>query len=137
MSIVFRTACRLVVLTAAFHLLTSYCARAQNPSPITVQTTYRKHASAISSIAFSPDDTLVATSAADGSVHVWTTKGGDPLWLLPAGSSTGRSVAISPDGRYVAATTGRVPQSSVTFWSLVNAVARYRLPIAETQKAHV
>lgn len=64
-------------------------------------------------VALSPDGETVATVSAEGIVRVGEVNGGAPHLLIGPGGR-GRAVAFSPDGRWVASTTG----NEVLLWPM-------------------
>ncbi len=72
------------------------------------------HAGRVAGVAFSPDGRLLASSASDGTVHLWDTATGRPQGDPLAGPAAGTTrVAFSPDGRLVAAGGG---DGTVRIW---------------------
>lgn len=93
------------------------------------------------SIAFSADGSLMAVSNYTRDVQVWRLSSGKPeeLYLLCPDESeddgyvaTTTSVAISPDGRFIAA--GDFEDNTIYLWSLANGqlVSRMKYPAAES-----
>jgi WD40 repeat protein/DNA-binding CsgD family transcriptional regulator len=64
------------------------------------------HSSVVWDVVFSPDDTAVATIGFDGAVKLWDVATGVERMTLPGAGNNGREVAFSPDGVYLAVTTG-------------------------------
>jgi eukaryotic-like serine/threonine-protein kinase len=62
--------------------------------------TYRGHASAVTTVAWSPDGTRIASGSKD--VQVWNAKTGEQIFSYDGHSGTVRSVSWSPDSRYIA-----------------------------------
>jgi WD40 repeat protein len=58
--------------------------------------------SPVNSVAFSPDGTLLASGAADGTVCIWEPMTGDLRFVLAGHTDEVRSVAFRPDGMYLA-----------------------------------
>ncbi len=73
------------------------------------------HTRAIQSLAFSPDDQLLATSSDDGTVRVWDVPSGRARAVLSPGVWTVWCVAFSPDGTELLATYS---DGAVRRWSL-------------------
>ena len=68
--------------------------------------TLRGHSSVVWDVVFSPDATAVATIGFDGAVKLWDVAAGVERMTLPGAGNNGREVAFSPDGVYLAVTTG-------------------------------
>jgi WD40 repeat protein/serine/threonine protein kinase len=64
------------------------------------------HSSVVWDVVFSPDDTQVATIGFDGAVKLWDVATGVERMTLPGVGNNGREVAFSPNGVYLAVTTG-------------------------------
>jgi len=64
------------------------------------------HSSVVWDVVFSPDATAVATIGFDGAVKLWDVAAGVERMTLPGVGNNGREVAFSPDGVYLAVTTG-------------------------------
>jgi len=60
------------------------------------------HSSAVESVAFSPDNTLVASGSGDGTVKLWRVSDGVLIRTLVGHTDLVYSVAFSPDGRMIA-----------------------------------
>jgi WD40 repeat protein len=67
---------------------------------------FKGHTSAVSSIAFSPDGTRIASGSFDRSMHVWSADTGNVVFGPPdcfLGHTGGiRCVVYSPDGKWIA-----------------------------------
>jgi WD40 repeat protein/serine/threonine protein kinase len=64
------------------------------------------HGSAVWDAVFSVDDRQVATISFDGTVKLWDLESETEVLTLPGEGNNGREVAFSPDGKYLAASTG-------------------------------
>ncbi|KAF9147678.1 hypothetical protein BG015_010644 [Linnemannia schmuckeri] len=60
------------------------------------------HHDKVTSIAYSPDGTLIATASKDTTIRIWSTLLGNALYLLIGHSETVKSVAFSPTGTQLA-----------------------------------
>jgi WD40 repeat protein len=60
------------------------------------------HTAEVQGMAFSPDDTLLATADHDGAVKVWNLRTGDQCYSYTTDPSWTISLAISPDGKTLA-----------------------------------
>jgi WD40 repeat protein len=61
----------------------------------------------INSVAFSPDSTTLASLSDDGTIKLWNLARGEELNELPVDISYSKSLAFSPDGRFLACGTLR------------------------------
>jgi WD40 repeat protein len=73
------------------------------------------HTDEVTGVAFTPDDRMLATASSDETVILWDTQRHTKLDVLPADESV-NAVAISPDGRILAESTGNTHH--VTLWNL-------------------
>ena len=73
--------------------------------------------SRIWSVAFSPDEQLIASSSDDYTVKLWATSNGDCVSTLEGHSDWVSSVAFSPDGKVVASGSR---DTSIRLWSVIN-----------------
>jgi WD40 repeat protein len=80
----------------------------------------RGHVDTIWKVAYSPDDNLLVSSSADGTVRVWEVASGRPVMILPRRHAAWVwSLAWSPDGRYLA-TAGA--DAKIILWAIDDAV---------------
>lgn len=63
------------------------------------------HASWVTTVAFSPDGQLLASSGADGTTRLWSVQSREVLRTLSGPTAEGLAVAFSPDGTLLAATS--------------------------------
>lgn len=76
---------------------------AANPTPTgTLVTTYRGHTNVVSSVAWSPDGTRIASGGADKTAQVWRVGDGHLITSYTGHSASVNYVAWSPDGKRVA-----------------------------------
>lgn len=78
-------------------------------------TRLRGHRDDIAALAFSADDTRLATGSVDGTIRLWGVPGGRLVAELPGHLESVEAVAFSPDGRTLASVN---PGTEVTFWHL-------------------
>jgi WD40 repeat protein len=71
------------------------------------------HAKGVTDVAFSPDDSMVATASRDRTVKLWNLEGG-PIRTLPHDAAV-LDLAFSPDRRFLVSTTAA---GSVYIWGL-------------------
>ena len=94
---------------------------------------YRGHAGPVSSVAFSPDGTQVASAGAvplpaetppdqfvqpAGAVHLWNPQSFEKTRELSSPSAPVGRIAFAPDGHRLAATSGNGPWGAVLVWNL-------------------
>ncbi len=56
----------------------------------------------ITDLAFSPDNTLLASASEDKSVRLWNVRDGTPQFVIQAHTEQARAVAFSPNGQFLA-----------------------------------
>lgn len=61
-----------------------------------------EHTGGVLSVAFSPDDTLLASTNYDKTVSVWDARTGTELWTMQGHKDKPTDVAFSPDGKMLA-----------------------------------
>jgi WD40 repeat protein len=92
--------------------------RLWNPASGELLSSVKGHADRTFGVAFSPDDSVFATSGSDASVRLWDTATGKLLLELTNSDRSGgntRPVAFSPDGRLLASSTS---QGTIQIWNL-------------------
>jgi WD40 repeat protein len=62
---------------------------------------FRCHTDVARSAAFSPDGLHVVSAAMDGTVRLWLTVNGEPIWATKGPSPPVNSASFSPDGRRI------------------------------------
>ncbi|MBP9503222.1 MAG: protein kinase [Candidatus Promineofilum sp.] len=94
---------RLLATAGADNVARIWTIDGENVQPVTI---LRGHSSVVWDAVFSPDDATVATIGFDEAVKLWDVATGVELVTLPGEANNGREVAFSPDGVYLAVTTG-------------------------------
>lgn len=91
------------------------------------------HADTIWRLAYSPDDTLLASTSADGTVRLWEVNSGLPVMILPRNHANWVwSIAWSPDGSRLA--TGG-SDARILVWDAAEAAASAKRLTELTQRA--
>lgn len=86
----------------------------------TVDGVSRGHAIAVSCLRTSPNEAVLASSGADGTLRFWTVVGGDDVSVVPLPGPGSHELAFAPDGRSIAvATEGAVVRLAVPDGGLV------------------
>ncbi len=83
-----------------------------------VQKTLQGHTDDIQAFAISPDGTVLATGANDGTVRLWSLPEGEPLATLEAHGDWIKKLAFTSDGRWLVSAGG--PDNDVRIWSVPN-----------------
>ncbi|HVB25296.1 MAG TPA: serine/threonine-protein kinase [Ktedonobacteraceae bacterium] len=86
----------------------------QTTSPV-AHLTYRGHADKIHILVWSPGGHAIASSSEDETVQVWDAQSGQTLVNKRGDSLQAQAIAWSPDGTYIAATSGLL-SDSVQIW---------------------
>ena len=89
---------------------------------------FQGHTRVVYSVVFSPDGTLVVSGSYDGTTRIWDMMDGSSKILATAAGARVTSVAISSDGRLVAAGSGdrvRDLSSLIGVYSECNSYRRY------------
>ncbi|CAN5586490.1 hypothetical protein BH10ACI2_BH10ACI2_21270 [soil metagenome] len=73
----------------------------------------------LNSFAWSPDEKLVGTGSANGTVQLWRANDGTFLWRADAAKSDISAIAFSPDGKTIAATSHRSEGPAATLLNVV------------------
>lgn len=73
------------------------------------------HKGAVRGLAFSPDETMLASGGLDGTIRLWNTANGEAIATLPGHMEETSDVAFSPDGRTLASVNMRL---SVKLWHI-------------------
>ena len=100
-------------------------------SPLRPHRVFERHADWVSSLAFSPDESHIATGSGDGTILIWDLQTGSHTDL---GGHTGfvRSVSFSPDGERIA--TGGY-DSRVCIWDISSRALLCALPAEHDSRA--
>jgi WD40 repeat protein len=83
------------------------------------------HSSAVFSVAFSPDNQILASASDDNTVKLWKVKTGQELCTLRGHSNKVRSVAFSPNGQLLASGSF---DNKIKLWRLETGQELYTLP---------
>ena len=74
-----------------------------------------EHIDGVLSVAFSPDDTLLASTNYDKTVRVWDVRTGTEFWAMQAHKDKPTDVAFSPDGRLLASASN---DKTICLWEV-------------------
>ncbi|HTI52081.1 MAG TPA: Gfo/Idh/MocA family oxidoreductase, partial [Planctomycetaceae bacterium] len=85
-----------------------------------LQFTLEGHDRVVSAVAFSPDDTQVATASADETIKLWNAETGKEVRTLEGHTRPVNSLAFFPGGRWLASASGgrNVGGNEVKLWDL-------------------
>ncbi|MEH1862447.1 MAG: WD40 repeat domain-containing protein, partial [Nostoc sp.] len=72
------------------------------------------HSNSVNSVAFSPDDKIIASASADNTVKLWNASTGKEITTLNGHSNLVNSVAFSPDGKTIASASA---DKTVKLWN--------------------
>jgi WD40 repeat protein len=117
-----------VLITALLASLSTTTA-AQQP-PVSEQPTMvvqTGHVGRVNVAAFSNDSRLIATGDHRGSILVWQVESARQLWGLAGHSDGIQALAFSPDGRWLASSSGFAGSFDVRVWDLATGRQRLRL----------
>jgi WD40 repeat protein/DNA-binding SARP family transcriptional activator len=81
---------------------------------------------AVTSVAFSADDRLLATTHEDGAVRLWDASSGEEVRVMLGHQGPAMHPIFSPDGRHLA--TGGVRDGTVRVWDVETGAEHRRLP---------
>jgi WD40 repeat protein/DNA-binding SARP family transcriptional activator len=79
----------------------------------------------VTSVAFSADDRLLATTHEDGAVRLWDASSGEELRAMLGHQGPAMHPAFSPDGRYLA--TGGLRDATVRVWDVASGAEHRKL----------
>ncbi len=77
------------------------------------------HEGSVTSVAFSPDSTLLASGGSDATARIWRVSDGTTLQTLTGHGGGLYSVDFSPDGRLLATTSG---DGTARLWNVTNGI---------------
>ncbi|MDP6558169.1 MAG: hypothetical protein QGG71_26120, partial [Pirellulaceae bacterium] len=86
--------------------------------------TFKGHAGAVQTVAFSPDGNSIASAGRDSAVKVWNASTGKMLLVLKVDSGFINTVAFSPEGKRIAA----AQRSNIKVWDLAVGENVHTLP---------
>jgi serine/threonine protein kinase len=90
------------------------------PSAVPIGTTllvYKRHRNYVTSVAWSPDGTCLASGSADGTVQIWEATNGRCLQTYTRDTGVVSSVAWSPDGKRIASGSAN---GTVQVWEMTS-----------------
>ncbi|MEH2003001.1 MAG: WD40 repeat domain-containing protein [Nostoc sp.] len=85
---------------------------------IVLSHTLTGHSEKVTSVVISPDSESLVSSCADKTINIWNLKTGKLIRTLTEDLGEISSVAISPDGHYLAVGSCQHPKSNVKVWKL-------------------
>ena len=80
--------------------------------------------SGVLNVSYSPDGMRLATAGVDGVAKVWDASSGEELLVLAGHTDRIHSIAYSPDGRYIATSSGNVG-ASIKVWDAISGAEIY------------
>lgn len=98
-----------------------------------LQFTLDGHDRVVSAVAFSPDDSLLATASADETIRFWSTETGKEVRVLEGHSRPVNSLAFFPGGHWLASASGgrNVGGNEVKLWDLTTGKDRLTIDAHE------
>jgi WD40 repeat protein len=86
------------------------------------------HGNKVTGVALDPSEKLMVTGDAEGVTRVGPITGEEPHMLIGEGSSGGASVAVSPDGRWIASSAA---SGTISLWHMPEGEPFHTLPYDE------
>lgn len=99
----------------------------------TLRGTLSGHRQTVTSVAFSPGSTLLASGSLDDTIRVWSTATGEELRVLTGHNRPITSVAFSPDGTRLASGSW---DGTARIWNTANGEELLTLPVVSGEWVH-